>query len=248
MQGPKLRLIFQTALMISLGLSISVQAVAEEGEWKRDVSLGYNQSNGNTEKAQLNASGSVQKAFDHSEFLSKLNIYYGETDSQMDTQKWDAKARYAYDFGEEYDWFNSYQVVVDHDRFADIDYRILPSVGIGYWLHRTDDFTWSIEGSLAYEITEYRTPGLDSDSEPAFVARTFLKKSIFKNAYITEDLSIIPSLDGGGNRIKSETEFVNPRADNLDLNVKYIVDHDSEPAAGKKKTDTQFITGIKYSF
>ena len=221
---------------------------AAAAPWKRDITLGYNQSNGNTDNAQLNFAGSITRTFENaSELSSALEIYYAETDNKMDTQKWTSLTRYAYEFGSERRWFNSFQLGVSHDYFADIDYRILPAVGVGYWFEKTDDFKLMSEGSLGYEFTEYRSD-IDSDGEPVIILHGFVEKRVLDNARVSEDLSLIPSLDSGDYRVTSESKFTNPIAENLDLQVKYIVDYDSNPAADKKKTDTRFITAIHYAF
>ncbi|MBN1913210.1 MAG: DUF481 domain-containing protein [Candidatus Omnitrophica bacterium] len=75
-----------------------------------------------------------------------------------------------------------------------------------------------------------------------------MKKRIFEKAFLSEDLTVYPGLKSdAGVILRSETAFINALRDNLDLEIKYILDYNSEPA-GKKKTDTQIIAGIKYKF
>ncbi|MFA5261691.1 MAG: DUF481 domain-containing protein [Candidatus Omnitrophota bacterium] len=217
-------------------------------EWKREISLGYNQANGNTDSAQLNLNGAIKYLMTEAEFSSSMDIYYGETDNNMDTQKWLSLTRYYYNFGEKKVWFNSYQLEVMHDFFADVDYRVTPAVGLGHWFSKEEDWTSMLEGLLGYEITEYRTPGKDQDEGAVFIAHTFMKKKVLEKAFVSEDLSLIPSLEGNGFRVKSETAFINPISASVDLTIKYIVDFNSEPSEDKKKTDTLFVTALKYSF
>jgi len=240
-------------MTISLSLIALIQSLgtpgsaAAESTWTRDIALGYNKSSGNTDKSELSISGAIKREWDNKNFGSSANIYYSESNGQMDSQEWVSLTRYAFDFTNEYKWFNSYQFEVTHDRFADIDYRLLPSVGIGYWLSRDEDWTWSVEASAGLEITKYRSSKPDDESA-VMLGHTFLKKKIFDNAFIAEDLTIIPTLNNTGMRIKSETAFTNPLSDGLDLSLKYIIDHDTEPSDNKKKTDTRIITALKYSF
>ncbi len=234
-------------MALAIQLSLCPHTASAEGEWKRDISLGYNKSTGNTENSELNIAGAIEYKMEHSAFSSSGDIYYSETNDQMDSQKWSSLTRYAFDFGEEYTWFNSYQFEVTHDRFSDIDYRLLPSVGIGYWFSREEDWTWSADVSAGYEMTKYRSDR-DNDNSPVILGHTFMKKRILENAFLSEDFTVIPTLDNTGTRIKSETEFTNPLADGLDLSIKYVLDHDTEPSPGKKKTDTRIMTSIKYSF
>ena len=235
-------------LFLGSGLFMIAQTEGHaEDEWRRKVSLGYNKTSGNTDNSELTMAGEAKRVMTEAEFLAKADVYYSSADKKMDTQKWSGLLRYFYNFGEERKWFNTYQLLVEHDRFSDIDYRILPSSGIGYWLSKEDDWTAMVEGSLGYEVTDYGSNKPD-DEEAVLIGRTYLEKKVFENARISEDLSVIPSLDGGGVRIKSETEFTNPIGGGLELSIKFIVDHDSEPAADIKKTDTRLVTALKYSF
>ncbi len=240
------------ALCVTLGLATLLTLIpgfnSFADEWKREISLGYNQANGNTDSAQLNLNGAIKYLMTEAEFSSALDIYYGETNNTMDTQKWLSLTRYYYNFGENKVWFNSYQVEVTHDFFADVDYRVTPAVGLGHWFSKEEDWTAMLEGLLGYEITEYRTPGKEKDEGAVFIAHSFLKKRVLEKAFLSEDVSLIPSLESSGFRVKSETAFINPISASVDLTVKFVVDFNSEPSEDKKKTDTLFVTALKYSF
>jgi putative salt-induced outer membrane protein len=234
------------ALIFGIVLGLTTVALAEETPWKKDISIGYDSSSGNTEKSQLNLAAGVNKGFTHSDFLTKFDFFYSSSNEEMDGQKWLGLTRYSLNFGKDDRWFNPYQFQADHDRFADIKVRYLPSVGIGYWFFKNDDFKWSLEDSIGYEITNYYV-GDDKESV-AMIIRTFLDKLIFGKSHITEDFSLIPSLTGAGTRIKSETGFTNPLTEGLDLTLRYIYEYDTDPAAGKEKADTRFVAGLKYGF
>jgi putative salt-induced outer membrane protein len=217
--------------------------------WEGDVFAGYNQTNGNTEKASGTFSAKAVKNFEEAELSLKGSLFYSETDNKMDGQKWDGLAKYFFNFGEDDKWFNFYKVYVDHDYFADIDYRVTPSVGVGYHIAESEDWTWDVDAGLGYRITRHRVNEENDDEVAIAQAHTYMKKKIFTNAYIAEDLTVYPSLEGdSGLLLKSESTLSNPLTDQMDLELKYIVDFNSDPAAGKKKTDTQIIAGVKYKF
>lgn len=221
---------------------------SEDPKWTGNVFLGYNQQNGNTKKAAGNLSAAASRRVENGELSLKGNISYSEANKRMDGQKWDALARYALDFGEENRWYNFYQLFVDHDYFADIDYRITPSAGLGYHIVRSDDFIWDADAGIGYRITKYRSTD-ETDDDPTALIHTFLKKTLFEKAALSEDLTVYPGLSSeAGVIVRSETAFTNPLSEKFDLQLKYIVDHNSEPGAGKKKTDTQFIAGLNYKF
>ena len=67
----------------------------------------------------------------------------------MDTQNWYGMLRYAFSFWERR-WYNFYRLEADHDRFANIDYRIVPSCGIGYWFSDKEDYKAMAELAAQY--------------------------------------------------------------------------------------------------
>lgn len=246
-------MIKKSKIKIVLGLILSIQmlasasiAIADE-KWSGDIALGYDQSTGNTENSALSVAGQIKRMFARGSALLKGDIYNSSTDNRLDDQKWSVLMRTAFDINEEGRWFFAAEVLTDHDRFADIDVRVTPSAGIGYWIANQEDWKWNVEGQLGYETTNYRSAKEDDNSMVA-VLKSYLEKKVFKNGRITQGITVIPSLEGNGTRYKSESEFTNPLNDALDFSLKFIVDYNSEPSDGKENTDTRLVTGIKYSF
>ncbi len=230
---------------------VGQQAFAEDffKGWTGDIFAGYNQTNGNTEKGSGSLAAQALKKFEKSEITLKGNAFYSQSNNKMDGQKWDGLAKYSYDFGDEDRWFNFYQVFIDHDYFSDIDYRVTPATGFGYHISRTEDWTWDADAGLGYRITRHRINTAADDEVVTALVHTFMKKRVFDQAFLSEDLTVYPGLESGsGVVVRSETVFTNPLSERWDLELKYIVDHNSEPAADKKKTDTQFVAGMKYKF
>lgn len=219
---------------------------AQEKKWEGKLTLGFNKANGNTNKTTFSSGAEIKRLLKDKELTFGGEALYSSSEDKMDAQKWMARTRYAYDFGKNKRWFNSYQFSVEHDKFADINYRLLPQAGVGYWLSKTDDLKASLEGSLGYQITDYNN-GEDTEEAVAIV-RAFVDKRLIEKSRISEDFSVIPSLEGNGMRIKSITTFTNPISDQLDFLVKYTVDHNTEPPVDTKKTDTLLLAGITYTF
>lgn len=235
-------LLFATALLFAFTTVACAQ-------WTGDVSLGYSQSSGNTDKGSGQIGLNSNYKMTEGEFIGKARAFYSQSNNKMDGQKWDGLAKYLLSFPDESKWFTSYQVSVDHDRFSDIDYRIVPAIGLGYHFAQEEDWTWNADLALGYEITRYRVNTAADDETVALIGHTFAKKRVLENAFISEDLTVIPGLESGsGIRVKSETAFTNPLNEKLDLEIKYIVDYDSEPAANTTSTDKQILAGIKYKF
>ncbi|MFC1594283.1 YdiY family protein [Candidatus Omnitrophota bacterium] len=225
------------------------EVVVEEpaDEWERNVSLGYSKSSGNTQNSEVATKLSLHRKTDEDEFHFQGDTYYSSTNKRMDAQQWNLMSRYALSF-EDKSWFNFYKIEVNHDRFANIDYRIVPSIGIGYWFEDTDDFKLMTELGAGAQYTNYRDSTKD-DIEPILIPRAYIEKRIIDDARISEDLTLYPSLeDTGKYRLRSETVFTNPISDELSLQLSWVNDYDSDPSSGTKKHDMRFISALTYSF
>ncbi|MBU1853161.1 MAG: DUF481 domain-containing protein [Candidatus Omnitrophica bacterium] len=226
----------------------AVEVVFEEDKvWEKEISIGYSKSSGNTQNRQLQSSLYANRKTAHDEFTVKGNSSYASSNKKMDTQKWSGSMRYAFSFWEK-KWYDFYKLEGDHNRFADVDYRITPSIGIGYWFSDESDWKAMAEIGIGLEHTDFRGASEDSD-EAVIIPRVFFEKRLFKQSRIREDIYIYPSLDDVEEfRLHSETVFENPINDKLSLRLSLIDDYDSDPANNAKKNDTCFTSSLVYSF
>jgi len=214
---------------------------------KGEVSLGYNEARGNTENAQLSMGICINRKTEHNEFTVKGNSFYSSSNDQMDAQKWYGMIRYAFSFREK-KWYNFYKVENDHDRFANIDYRVVPSGGLGYWFSDTPQWKAMVEGAIGLEYTHFRDDSKDDD-EAIFIGRVFLEKELFSKAKLLQDISVYPSVsDVGDYRVHSETTLTNPISANSSLRFSFIDDYNSKPTADAEKNDIRLISSIVYAF
>ncbi|MFA7677737.1 MAG: DUF481 domain-containing protein [Candidatus Omnitrophota bacterium] len=215
--------------------------------WKGEFSLGIDKSGGNTNKSQVNIGASLVRKTDSDEFTAQGSLYYGSSDKKMDTQKWRASLRYGRSF-ENKAWYRFVKMEGDHDRFDDINYRLVPSVGIGYWFSDEEDFKSLIECGIGHEHTNYRSDGGDKN-QAVLIPRAFLDKKLIGNLRISENLILYPSLSYGGQyRLYSETSLINPINEKLALRFTLIEEYNSNPLSGVDKNDYRVITALDYSF
>lgn len=247
---------FLLSMLIVLGTLSSATFAQDTGDeatlwsnWSGDVFIGYNMSSGNTDKAAGSIKAQALKKFEKSQFLLKGSLLYSESNKMMDGQKWDILTKFSHDFGQDDNWFSTTQVLVDHDYFSDIDYRITPSSGLGYHIAKSNSWIWDVDAGLGYRISRHRVNTAADDEALTAIVHTFAKKQILEKAFLAEDFTVYPGLKSdSGVLVRSETAFTNSLTTNLDLELKYILDYNSQPAADKKKTDTQIIAGLKYKF
>lgn len=217
-------------------------------QWKRKVSIGYNESGGNTENSKFNTELSLNRKSEKDEWSAKLTSYFSSANGQLDGKKFYGSLRYAHSRGEEAKWFDFYKIEGSQDRFSDIDYRVTPSAGFGYWFLNDDDFKLMAETAVGYEYTNFRS-NQKSEGNMVLVPRVFLEKKLWDGFTFTEDLTYYPSLeDLEDYRLKSVSSLVTKLNDQLSWRLAYEYELDAIPASGREKADYQVISAIDYNF
>lgn len=215
--------------------------------WSRTISLGYNESRGNSEKSKLTGKLLANRKTGRNELNFKAEGVYTSSEDRMDTQKYNGYVRYAYSFGKDLKWYNFYKLFGEHDKFSDLDYRLIPSAGYGYWFFTKDEFKLLAEGGLGYEMTKYYEAGDKGDITSVF--RGFVSKKIFSGATISQDFYIYPSLgELGEYMLYSETSLDSPITDKLSLVISLIDEYDSSAPSTVKKNNLRVTSSLAYKF
>lgn len=224
------------------------EITAVETRWERALSLGYGRESGNTESSEFAGEIRAHRKTDNDEAELKADVYYSSSDKQMDSQTWYAMARYGKSFGEDKKWYFFEKLEADHDKFTNINYRLVPSVGVGYWFSDTEQWKALAECGLGYEHTDHTDNSRDSNAL-ILVPRAFFEKKLWGDSFFSQDITFYPSLeDAGEYRIHSESSFVNPIDDTLSLEFSLIDDYNADPPPGIKKNDIKFISALTCSF
>ncbi|MBN1871243.1 MAG: DUF481 domain-containing protein [Candidatus Omnitrophica bacterium] len=214
-----------------------------------EISVGYTLADGNTENQQLNAGFLINRHKRHVyELTVKGDLYYSSSNGETDAEKWFGYARYAYSFGPSKMWYNFFKIEADRDKFSDIEYRLIPSAGIGYWFSDADDFKLMAEVAAGIEHTDYAGE-TETEDELAIIPRAYYETAIFRNSRLGQDVTFYPSVEEWGEfRMHAETSLINPLSDKLSVNFSFIDDYDSDPGGDAEKNDIRFISSLKYSF
>ncbi len=229
-----------------------VEAPAEEAKapkvWDHKMSAGYSMTNGNTKTSASNITLFSHYKKDRNEWTVKSSLDYASSKGRMTTQKFYSKAQSDYRIGGS-KWFNSRSVEVNHDKFASVDYRVLPAVGIGYWFWEGDESKAEFDTAIGYEYTNYNVTDTKATGNFALIPHFYIDKVLIGKAKIAEDITLYPSLDSFADyRMRSETSLINPLSDVLSWKVSYIDEYNSSPKNNAKKNDSTFMSSIEYAF
>jgi putative salt-induced outer membrane protein YdiY len=136
---------------------------------------------------------------------------------------------------------------VEHDRIADLNYRLLPGVGVGYQFIEKPDMNLAGEAGVTYVYEDY-TSGDSEDSVALRLAYHFDKKlsdtvTFFHNlAYLPafEDPGDYNLLTDAGVRAKLTKDFF------AEFRAEWK--RDSTPAPDTLKNDLRYILGVGWQF
>ncbi|MCG2712125.1 MAG: DUF481 domain-containing protein [Candidatus Omnitrophica bacterium] len=240
------KVIFIWPVISIICLSAAFTFASDDGLWKQEVTLGYTQKTGNTQSTELVSNYEGIRKTDYSELTIKAGVLYSAVNKKMDGQKYNGSMRYAPELGDT-DWFGFGKIETEHDRFAGIDYRYLPSLGAGYWIAREEGWKASGEVGVGHEYVKY-TDGSDDDNV-VLIPRFFAEKAVLEKAKISEELIFYPNLeDVKKYRFRSESRFTNALSESLSLRVSFIDEVNTNPLGASKKNDTQLVFALIYGF
>ena len=218
----------------------------EQVRWKGNLELGLNISNGNTDEESLYGKISLKQTVDARVNRIKLESYYGSDDGVMTEQKWSTSVEQTRDVADT-PWFFAYKFEADHDRFANIDYRLIPSVGTGYHWINTDSTILDVKVAGAFQSTHYRD-NTSANDEFLFIPGFHFERSLFEKSKLIVDGQVFPSFDSDdGFRAKVDASFITPVSDRLSYRISVSDEYDSEPGSTTFKNDVRVLSSLVYS-
>lgn len=214
--------------------------------WSGDFRLGFGYSSGNTDTMSVSAGAEVRRVTDIDTFRIYANTNYEERDNESSAQRTWGGSDYEYNFTER--WYGKAYLILENDKFKDLNLRTTVGVSTGYKFIKEDDMLLQGDIGPAYINENYRGDTEDKD----FVALALGERFEWK---ISEGQSLIQTL-----LVFANTERFSDTLFNFALTYKQTVvgalyfdltvadDYDTEPAEGTKRNDFRMTAGLGYSF
>jgi len=210
------------------------------------VRAGYESISGDTNARASSAGFEFSRETDDDETTADGETRYARDSAGVSTQQTQLKARYAHDIGVS-PWYALTKIEALHDKRADINLRLMPQGGFGYYFWDTDRWKVSFENALAYEVTNYyRAANVDST---AYTQRFFALWMLDERFSLRDELDhVVPLADVDRRRIE------NLIAGNLafdkrwSLDVRLISRYENAPVSGTSKYNARFVAALAYGF
>ncbi|MFH1683567.1 MAG: DUF481 domain-containing protein [Candidatus Margulisiibacteriota bacterium] len=209
--------------------------------FERKISFGGQLASGNTDVQSLHADFSLNRNRKFVDEITAKGSFDREFSSGAETQlKAYSSLRLAHSLSNDY--YRYYKLEAFSDRFQDIDMRLIPTVGLGYWFINEKDFKSMIEAAVGYQ-KEYL---INKTAEEMFVL-TLSHNLLF--GVFSNDLDVYTAINDLDNY-----RFINIAKMKIKLNTHYAFklslkdEFNNRPAAGVQKNDVTFITSLEYAF
>jgi putative salt-induced outer membrane protein YdiY len=231
-------------MLAGLVLTIT-SASAEEasGAFSTSLALGYTLNQGNTDSTLATAGLLTEGKWQEREVRAGADYMLGRESGATTADN----ARGFVGFKEllKYDIYGTTDASVMYDKIADVDYRTILSVGLGYYFLRTDKANLSLDVGPAYV---WEKVGGEKDDYLAVRVAELFDYAISETAKVFQGLEYIVEADDSDSYLLT-AEFgaeaqLNAR---LSMRLSYKINYDSEPAEDKKKSDRQLIAALVMS-
>jgi putative salt-induced outer membrane protein YdiY len=161
------------------------------------------------------------------------------------TDNWFAQAKYDKFLSEKLYAYGIFRA--DHDRLAQLNYRLSPGAGIGYQWIESAAFNFSTEVGGNWIIEDYDTSG--QDQKFAIRLAYHIDKKLSDKVSVFHNLEWLPAIDDPSDYILNVDAGIKAMmTTNWFSQLKVTWQRDSTPAPGSLKDDTRFLIGIGWQF
>jgi len=208
--------------------------------------FGLSNSSGNTENTSVY--GSIKLDYNQTHYVVKSAIeakYKSENGTQTEE-------RYIVDmqlnrfYSEDKSYYSFTGLRLEKNRFEDIELDSTLSLGLGKMLYKTEASNLTGELGAGYQNIDYITSGIDSEGQAVAVAKLDFTHQINDQVNFMQDLKYTTGSTQA--KLESNTAFAIKVSNKMNLKASYKYRHNSDPAAGAKKTDTQTMLTLVYDF
>jgi putative salt-induced outer membrane protein YdiY len=236
----------------------SLKSLNPRTTWRGNVRAGLLLNRGNTDNDNYYAAFDITRRseLDRWTFNGQYNLVRTEDsdgDKTSTTDNWRVGGKYDYFFNDRLYGFAA--LMVERDRIANLDYRISPSVGLGYQWHESPEWNFSTEAGVAYVYEKYREPSdasPDFDDDDSFVALRFgyhYDRKLNDKVLLFHNLEYLPGLDDIDNyRINGDIGLRASLSTNWFAEARMEMRHDNSPPEDAVKTDLRYVIALGWQF
>ena len=213
--------------------------------WVSSVTAGATLTRGNSDSLLLTAKFVTDKKTPVNEFNFDADGGYGSASGVANTAFAHGFGQWNHLFSDR--WYSYLRLEGLHDDIAQVRYRATLTSGVGYYLIKETNTTFSAE--VGPGIVIQRVGDVDDTYATMRVQEKFEHKFNKNAARIWESVEFLPQINKPSDYlINSEIGVESALYKNLSLQVYLDDNFNSQPAAGLKRNDVKLVSGVTYKF
>ena len=212
--------------------------------WHGNVTAGGMIQTGNTDRRNASFSGEAMRKTDIDRLSFRYLFNYADEDKKLTARNHYGAGKYDYFFTKK--WYGYMSVEGQNDKFKDLSLRLTVSPGAGYQVWDDAIKALGLEAGLAY-VNENRNVGEDKIYIAARAGWNF-RYNLWDIVTFTDQFVIYPSLESSKYTLRNEAAVIKALSARWSLRLANIIEHDSKPPDGIKKTDVYWIGGLQFNF
>jgi putative salt-induced outer membrane protein len=228
-----------------------------DGQWRGTGAAALSATSGNTSTSALLLGADAYRATadDKISLGASINYARARIDGVQKTtaNKWGLGGEYDYNLTPQLFAFG--KLGLEGDKVIDLSRRVALAGGLGYKLINTPDNTFTLYGGLGYTTDKYgsvQTVGDKTDTTfsraSVYVAEESTHKLSASTAF-KQRLDVFPGITGDKALLAKFAAGLSVAMNStLSLSVGLTDSFNSKPAAGLKKNDIGFFTGVNVKF
>lgn len=222
----------------------AVDAAPPKPKWETTAGLGASITDGNSDTTLFTANALTLRKWSTGEFSAGVNAGYGESDNSQNVGFVKGFGQYNYLMTDR--WYALGRAEALHDSIADIKYRVPLSVGIGYFLIKSDRVTLSAEAGPGYVFEKI---GNETDNYATIrFAENFTWK-ISDRARLWQSFEYQPQIEDWSEYfLTAEIGVEADMTKQMALRVVLQNWYNSSPAPDREGNDLRLVAGINYKF
>ncbi len=237
----------------AVGVAQAQATVKADGQWRSAAGLGFSNTSGNSKSTTLSLTADAVKATDQDKVSLYGNAQYAKSGGSKTADQMRLGGRYDYNLNPVLFGFGGLDF--ERNRFANLQLRSMLSAGLGYHVLKTPTTTFDIFGGLGYNADRYNDPMfIDGQTRTRYSYLSALlgeesSHKLSETVSAKQKLVLVPNLKNSGEfRATWDAGLAVSMSKAMSLTVGFQVQHNSDPGANRKATDTLLTTGVAVKF
>lgn len=135
----------------------------------------------------------------------------------------------------------------DHDRIADLNFRLSPGAGVGYQFFEGPTFNLSAEAGASFVYEDYASGG--QDQHAALRLAYHVDKKLNDTLALFHNLEYLPAFENPGDyNLNADAGIRATLTKSFFTEFKLVYQRDSTPAPGAQKNDLRYLLGVGWAF